>query len=273
VVGTLSPARVGTTLALPIALVLLWQLGGPLITTGRVFPLPAGVMTSAAEMISRGDLQLAMGTSLLRVLGGFALGSAVAVLLGLSMGYFRRVERNLDPLVQTFRMVAAIALVPLAIIWFGPRGQAAIFIVAYGAFFPVVINTIAAVHGVDRVLIRAARTMGITPARIVRNVILPGSLPTVFVGLRLGMGTAWGAILAAELTVSATAQITNSGAGLQPSVAASGGIGFLMFYLYDNRVDLNQIVVCMVTIGIVAYALDRLLRLLQRQLIPWATHV
>jgi ABC-type nitrate/sulfonate/bicarbonate transport system permease component len=272
VVHALRPARILTALALPAVLLVAWQLAGPALSTDRPIPVPTGVLAAAGDMIRRGDLQTAMGTSLLRVLGGFGMGAGVAVLIGLAMGYFRGVERNLDPLVQTFRMVAAIALVPLAIIWFGPRGQAAIFIVAYGAFFPVVINTIAAVHGVEPVLVRAARTMGISPPSIVRHVILPGTLPTLFVGLRLGLGTAWGAILAAELTVSATAQITNSGAGLESSVAASGGIGFLMFYLYDNRVDLSQIVVCMVTVGLVAYLLDRALRFAQVRLIPWAPH-
>jgi ABC-type nitrate/sulfonate/bicarbonate transport system permease component len=188
------------------------------------------------------------------------------------MGYLRPVERNLDPLVQTFRMVAAIALVPLAIIWFGPHGDAAVFIVAYGAFFPVVINAITAVHAIDANLIRAAKTMGLRGAGIVRQVVVPAGLPTLFVGLRLGMGTAWGAIIAAELTVGATAQITVASGTASTSAAASGGIGFLMFYLYDNRVDLSQIVVAMISVGVAAYVIDSAMRIAQHDLIPWTRY-
>ena len=264
--------RILRTLTLPVLIVAVWQVAGSMQGSGGRLPIPSGVFESGWQMITNGDLPTAIGTSLTRVLIGFGLGTSVALAIGINMGYFHRLERNLDPLVQTFRMVAAIALVPLAIIWFGPRGQAAVFIVAYGAFFPVVINAIAAVRGIDPVLVRAARTMGVPSQSIVRNVILPGSLPTVFVGLRLGMGTAWGAIIAAELTVSATAQISTGGAGLGSGSAASGGIGFLMFFLYDNRVDLNAIVVCMIAVGAAAYLMDRALRLLQQQLIPWARH-
>jgi ABC-type nitrate/sulfonate/bicarbonate transport system permease component len=265
--------RVLRLLALPLLLLIVWQVWGTARPPDEPFPVPTGVVAAASDMLSTGELQTAIWVSTVRVLVGFTLGAAVGIALGVAMGYYRQVERNLDPLIQTFRMVAAIALVPLAVIWFGARGAAAIFIVAYGAFFPVVINTISGVQGVEPTLIRAAKTMGVRASRILRHVIVPGSLSSIFVGLRLGMGTAWGAIIAAELTVSATATITNSGAGLEPTAAASGGIGFLMYYLYDNRVDLNSIVVCMIAIGLAAFLIDRVLRVLQRRLLPWGRDV
>jgi len=271
-VGHLSLGRVLRILALPAALVAVWQAwGSTLATTSRV-PLPSGVAAAAWEMITSGDLQLAIGVSLTRVLLGFGLGAGAGALLGLAMGYLRPVERNVDPVVQTFRMVAAIALVPLAIIWFGPHGQAAVFIVAYGSFFPVVVNAVTAVRSVDPTLIRAAKTMGLRTVEIVRQVVMPAGLPTLFVGLRLGMGNAWGAIIAAELTVGATAQITVSSGISSTATAASGGIGFLMFYLYDNRVDLSQIVVAMAAVGMAASTIDRILRFAQYDLIPWTRY-
>jgi ABC-type nitrate/sulfonate/bicarbonate transport system permease component len=268
----MNAGRTFRAVALPALLILVWQIWGSAQPPDRGFPVPTGVVSAAWQMLLSGDLQTAIGVSTIRVLLGFAIGAAIAVVFGILMGYYRPVERNVDPLVQTFRMVAAIALVPLAVIWFGPHGTAAVFIVSYGAFFPVIINTISGVHGVEPTLVRASRTMGLQPRRVLQHVILPGSLPTIFVGLRLGMGTAWGAIIAAELTVSATATITNAGAGLAPTAAATGGIGFLMYYLYDNRVDLNAIVVCMITVGLAAFLIDRLLRFSQRRLIPWARH-
>jgi ABC-type nitrate/sulfonate/bicarbonate transport system permease component len=266
-------ARAGRVVALPVLLLVVWQLVVALQPPPRLLPMPTGVLSTSIDLLRNGDLEIAIWTSTLRVLLGFTLGAGAGLIIGTVMGWSQAAERNLDPLVHTFRNVAAIALVSLAIIWFGPRGEAAVFIVAYGAFFPVVLNTITAVHHVDRTLIRAARTMGVGTSRVLQTVVIPGSLPTVFIGLRLGMGTAWGAIIAAELTVGATAQITSPGPQSIPPSAASGGIGYLMFYLFDNRVDLNSIVAAMITVGVAAYLLDRLLRLAQVQLLPWARHV
>lgn len=265
--------RAARTIAVPALLLVIWQLAGSLQPATSSVPTPIRVMGAAGTMIASGDIEVAMTVSLGRVLIGFALGAGFGALLGLVMGYYRPAERNLDPLVQTFRMVAAIALVPLAIIWFGPHGEAAIFIIAYGAFFPVVVNAVSAVRSVDPSLVRAARTMGLPSWRIIQQVIMPAGLPTLFVGLRLGMGTAWGAILAAELTVSATSPATVSSGTSSATGAASGGIGFLMFYLYDNRVDLSEIVVAMIAIGVAAYVIDRLMRLAQYRVIPWTRHV
>ena len=147
---------------------------------------------------------------------------------------------------------------PLAITWFGTGNISGVFIVAYSAFFPVIINTIAGVKSVNLRYVRAARTMGLSKFQILRTVILPGALPSIFVGIRLGMGLAWGAIVAAELTVG-----VKSG--------ESGGIGYMLYLFYSWSVEMNSIVVIMLTIGAVAFVIDRLIRLLQARLMPWVT--
>lgn len=252
------PTRLLRGLALPILLVALWQIAAMQIAQPTHAPMPLRVVVAAATLIASGDLPLAILQSIGRVFAGFACAAAIAVPLGLTMGAVRAVERNLDPIVESFRPVAAIAILPLAILWFGTGTPAAVFIVGYAAFFPIVINTIAGVKQVDRRLIQAARTMGVGRLAILRTVIVPGALPAIGVGLRLGLGLAWTAIVAAELAVGAKA----GGGG-------SGGIGQMMFVFYAYSVELNSIVVCMIAVGLVALALDRALRWLLRAAMPW----
>lgn len=246
-------------LALPLLLVVLWQVWTGQLPQPTHAPMPLRVIVAAETLIASGDLPLAIIQSLGRVFAGFAVAAGIAVPLGLAMGGVRAIERNLDPIVESFRPVAAIAILPLAILWFGTGTPAAVFIVAYAAFFTIVINTIAGVKRVDRRLVQAARTMGVGPFAILRTVIVPGALPSIGVGLRLGMGVAWTAIVAAELAVGAKA----GGGG-------SGGIGQMMFVFYAYNIELNSIVVCMIAVGLVAMALDRALRWALRAAMPWS---
>ena len=260
--------RVARTVAIPVLFLAIWQIWGTTLPDDSNVPVPSEVFEGAVDMISAGDLQLAVWISFRRVLWGFLAAVAVGVPIGLLMGMLRPVERNADPVVHTFRMIAPIALVPLAIVWFGPRGTAAIFIVAYGAVFPIILNTINGVKEVDRLLVKASRTMGLRTTKVLRRVMLPGALPSLYTGVRIAMGMAWGAIIAAELTVGFKAYPSTDGVGLRNG--AGGGIGFMMFFLYDNRVATDLIVVTIIAIGVVAFATDRVLRFIARKGMPWA---
>jgi len=134
-----------------------------------------------------------------------------------------------------------------------------VLIVAYAAFFPIVVNTVAGAKRISPTLLRAAATMGLSRFATMRTVIVPGALPAIGVGLRIGMGVAWTAIVAAELAVGAKA----GGGG-------SGGIGAMMFIFYAYSIELNRIVVCMIAVGLVALVLDRGLRAMMRRLMPWS---
>jgi ABC-type nitrate/sulfonate/bicarbonate transport system permease component len=246
-------------LALPLLLVITWEiLVASLDDPGRA-PRPTNVLGKATTLIASGELVDGLMQSLSRVLGGFALAAAVAIPLGLAMGVWRGLERNLDPLIESFRPIAAIAILPLALLWFGTGTRAALFIVAYAAFFPLIVNTIAGVKRVDRRLVDAARTMGVARMTILARVVLPGALPQIGVGLRIALGVAWTAIIAAELAVGAKA----GGGG-------SGGIGQMMFVFYAYSVELNAIVVCMISVGVVALLLDRGLRAALARAMPWS---
>lgn len=256
--SAISLMRTLRALALPALLIVLWQVWASQLQQPTHAPMPVRVFNASLGLLGSGDLPMALIQSLGRVFAGFACAALIAVPLGLAMGVARPIERNLDPIVESFRPVAAIAILPLAILWFGTGTPAAVFIVGYAAFFPIIVNTIAGVKRVDRRLVDAARTMGVGRFAILRTVIVPGALPAIGVGLRLGLGLAWTAIVAAELAVGAKA----GGGG-------SGGIGQMMFVFYAYSVELNSIVVCMIAVGLVALALDRVLRWLLRAAMPW----
>ncbi|MEO8848235.1 MAG: ABC transporter permease, partial [Casimicrobiaceae bacterium] len=217
-------------LLLPLVLVVGWQLAASATHNPRT-PTPLNVLLAALQLIANGDLPLGVLQSLMRVFGGFAVATLAAVPLGLVMGSIRGVERNLDPVIESFRPIAAIAILPLVILWLGTGTSAAIAIVAYAAFFPIVVNTVAGVKRVDGNMINAARVMGVSRFDIMRTVLVPGALPAIGTGLRIGMGVAWTAIIAAELAVGAKA----GGGG-------SGGIGQMMFVYYAYSIELNRIV-------------------------------
>ena len=243
---------------LPLTLLLIWQAWG-MAARGPRTPLPTKIVGAAFDMVASGDLPLAIVQSLGRVFAGFSVAALCAIPLGLAMGWSRAIERSADPLVESFRPIAAIAILPLAILWFGTGTAAAVLIVAYAAFFPIVINTTAGAKRINPTLLRAAATMGLGRLTTMRTVVVPGALPSIGIGLRIAMGVAWTAIVAAELAVGAKA----GGGG-------SGGIGQMMFVFYAYSIELNRIIVCMIAVGLVALALDRAIRALLRVLMPWS---
>ncbi|MBO9642325.1 MAG: ABC transporter permease, partial [Pseudacidovorax sp.] len=189
---------------------------------------------------------------------GFAIALGLGVTIGLLMGSSRAMRENLDPIFESFRPIAPMAILPIAILWFGTGTPSALAIVTYAAFFPVLVNTVHGVSRVDRKLVLAAQTMGVPRHTILMRVVLPGALPSILLGSRLAMGVAWTAIIAAELAVGA-----KSGGG------GSGGIGQMMFVFYSYNIDLNAIVVCMIVVGLVALAIDRIFRMAETRLLPW----
>lgn len=245
-------------LTLPVLLIVVWQIWASTLPAGSPAPAPLKVLQTLADLLSAGSLLSATVQSLGRVVLGFALASVLGIALGLLMGSSPAMRENLDPIIESFRPIAPMAILPIAILWLGTGTPTALAIVAYASFFPVLINTVHGVSRVDRKLVLAARTMGISRATILTRVVLPGALPAILLGTRLAMGVAWTAIIAAELAVGA-----KSGGG------GSGGIGQMMFVFYAYNIDLNAIVVCMAVVGVVALLIDQLFRLVEKRLIPW----
>lgn len=258
---TLEPRWHGVLHAtlLPSVLVIAWQLWAMTLPPDSPAPSPVRVVTTFIDLVGSGGLVMATAQSLGRVLLGFAFALVLGIGLGMLMGSSQRIRDNLDPIVESFRPIAPMAILPIAILWFGTGTAASLSIVAYAAFFPLLLNTIHGVSRVERRLVQAAMTMGIPRQRILSKVVLPAALPSVLLGSRLAMGVAWTAIIAAELAVGA-----KSGAG-----GTSGGIGQMMFVFYAYSIDLNGIVVCMIVVGVVALLIDRLFRATEHRLMPW----
>lgn len=261
---TLHPARGALwrqsvrSATLPVVLLVLWQVWASTLPADSPAPAPLKVVHTAVDLVMHGGLVGATAQSLGRVLAGFCVALVLGVTVGMFMGSSRTVRDNLDPIVESFRPIAPMALLPVAILWFGTGTPTALAIVGYAAFFPVLVNTVHGVSRVDRKLVLAAQTMGVPRSAILARVVLPGAAPSILLGARLAMGVAWTAIIAAELAVGA-----KSGGG------NSGGIGQMMFVFYAYNVDLNAIVVCMIVVGVVALLIDRFFRAVEHRLVPW----
>ena len=238
-----------------VAFVAFWTLVAELYvgggsTSSTLLPSPAEVAGAGVEMIRDGTLVTHVLASLKRVLIAFVVASAIAIPLGLAMGWYRPLLRQLDPVVEFFRPIPPLAWIPLSILWFGTGDRQNEFIIFLGVFFPVLVNTIASVRGLDPILIRAGKSLGARGLRMFRKVVLPGALPGIFTGLRVGLGNGWMALVAAEL------------------VAASSGLGFL---INDSRFVFrtDRILLGMVVIGIIGLLMDRVLRTTSRRMLPW----
>ncbi|KAF7599889.1 MAG: ABC transporter permease [Candidatus Dactylopiibacterium carminicum] len=188
--------------------------------------------------------------SSVRVFVGYAIAVVSGVLLGVAIGWWRWVEKTIEPTIQMLRPVPPVSWIPLAIIWFGIANKPAIFLVFLGAFFPVLMNAIHGVKTVDRNLIRAAAMMGGREAQILRYVVLPAALPSIFAGLRIAIGSAWMLTVTAEM------------------VAVKSGLGYVLWdSYYFLRYDL--VIAAMISIGLLGFLTDWLIKLLMSRILHW----
>lgn len=188
--------------------------------------------------------------SLGRVLAGYAIATISGVVLGVAIGWWRWIERTVEPTLQLLRPVPPVSWIPLAIIWFGIANKPAIFLVFLGAFFPILMNTIHGVKNTDRQLIRAAAMMGASQSQMLRFVVLPASLPSIFAGLRIAIGSAWMLTVTAEM------------------VAVKSGLGYALWdSYYFLRYDL--VIGAMISIGALGYLSDLLMRELMSRVLHW----
>jgi len=240
-----------TQWALPIGIILLWQaLSAAGLISSRVLPAPTDVLAAAWKLIKSGELARNIWVSFWRAAVGFAIGGAFGFILGLANGLSRRSERIFDSTLQMLRNIPHLAMIPLVILWFGIGEEAKVFLVALGVFFPIYINTQHGIRSVDPQLVEMGRTYGMSPAELFRRVILPGALPSIFVGLRFGLGIMWLTLIVAE------------------TIAASSGIGYMAMQAREF------LLVDVVVLSIVIYALlgklaDSTARMLERVCLSW----
>lgn len=215
-----------------------------------LLPRPAGVVQAASEQIEEGFLHLDILYSLYRVVVGFIIGAAIAVVLGCISGSVRVVEDFLDPVFEMLRPIPPLAWLPLFIFWFGIGEPSKLYFTAFVAFFPVYVNTIEGVKYVDPLLRRAAASLGATRGQMFRLITLQAALPQIITGLRLGFGMAFLALVATEL------------------IASNAGLGYRIMEA-RNYFKVDWMVFGAIVIGVIGFTLGSLIRAAEARLLAW----
>jgi len=248
----------GTALVVPLLLLGLWHWAVAAGMT-QLIPSPAEVAEYMVDFAWGGiwddafsaTLHIHLLASMQRVYGGFALAALVAVPLGILIGRNETVRALLDPFLQLMRPIPVTAWLPLSMILFGLGPRSAFFLVFLGAFYPILLNTVFGVKSVEKRLFEAASMLGCTASAQFYKVVLPAALPSIFTGLRLGLGLAWFVIVVGEMT------------------GVPQGLGAVIM---DGRtLSRTELVICgMIVIGIAGFVSDRIVVMVMNRLLRWS---
>ncbi|HVR63361.1 MAG TPA: ABC transporter permease [Polyangia bacterium] len=240
--------------ALPLVCLVVWEI---VCRTGRVspavLPAPSRVARKWIEYLVSGELPRDAISSLSRIAVGFLIGGGLALPLGLWMGARPHVYEAVNPIVQLLRPIPPIAFIPLSILWFGLGNPPAFFLISLGAFFPVLLNTVAGVRGVDSIYLRAARSLGASEGALFRRVLLPGALPQILAGIRVGIGVAFIVVIVAEM------------------IAVNEGLGYRILEAREFFWS-DKILAGMITIGLLGLCIDAGVSRLNARLLRWQRH-
>ena len=242
-----------------LALFLLWYAATHLGWIKPLFlPKPESIWIAFKQAVN-GDLDnhtlwVHFLWSMYRVFSAFFLAVIIGIPVGIAMGVSRIARGIFDPPIEFYRPLPPLAYLPLMIIWFGIGEQAKIILLFLSIFAPVALSARAGVKSISQEQIQAARSMGASTWQVVRHVILPGSMPEILVGLRIGMGVGWTTLVAAEM------------------VAADAGLGKMVFNA-SNFLRTDVVILGILTIGIVAYMFELLMRWIERWAVPWKGRV
>lgn len=222
---------------------------GGLVET-HIIPAPSTVFAAAWAMLLSGELLGHLAASLWRATVGFATGAGLGILLGVMMARHAWLRGVLNPLVQMFRAIPSLAFVPLAIFWFGIGEASKIFLIAWGVFFPVWVNSFIGVRDVNPLFLRAAASLGADGWRLLLRVVLPAASPFIIAGLRVSLSVALVILVAAELA------------------GAMRGVGYLI-QVSQLVFRVDQMFVGLLALGVMGFAIDALFDLGVRRLMPW----
>jgi len=243
--------RAVPSVAIGAWLIAVWW-GLVVVTRSVIFPTPLQVVTGLWELAEDGSLWADIGASLSRVAAGFLLAVVFAIPLGLWMGWVRGAYSTLNPIFQMLRPISPIAWIPIAILWFGVGNVSPVFLIFISSVFPMIVQTTAGVHAIERRYLRAAENFGVSRYTLFKQVVIPAVLPQIIVGMRIGLGVAWLVVVAAEM------------------IALHSGLGYLIIDSRNagNRYDL--VIAGMIVIGLIGLMLDGAMRLLEaHKLVRW----
>jgi sulfonate transport system permease protein len=238
--------------ALPAAMLLSWEAASAAsLVSDQILPRPSAVLLKGAEMLLSGELLVHLGVSSLRALSGLAVGGTIGFLLGLANGLSRNAAVAIDTTLQMIRNIPNLALIPLVIVWFGIGEGAKLFLVSLSVFFPIYLNTYHGIRNVDPQLIEMGRAYGMSPRRLFRKVILPGALPSIFVGLRYSLGLMWLTLIVAE------------------TLSASAGLGYMAMQAREFML-LDVVVLAILLYALLGKVADSLTRTLESRTLSWS---
>jgi len=251
--GIFSKKALGRVLAFlsPSLILILWEmLARANFVDVRLFSRPSLILETFVPLLRSGELLKHTLVSIQRILLGFLCGALPGIILGLSMGLYPPIRASLMPLVAATFPIPKLAIMPLILIVFGLGESSKVFTIAVGVFYLVLINTMTGVLNIDPIYLDVAKNFGASRRQFYFTVALPGSLPMIFAGLKLGMGTALLLIVAAELS------------------AAQAGIGWMVWRAYD-MFDIERMFSALICLAVVGYLFSHALAYLERLIIPW----
>ncbi len=235
----------------PVLVLLLWHyVSTHGLVSARLFPPPTAVLQTLAELFSSGELWRHISVSFGRAAAGFALGAGLGLILGLLSGLSKTGERLLDTSLQMLRAVPPLALVPLAIMWFGIDETTRVFLIAFATLFPVYLNTYHGIRSLDSGLIEMARNYGLQGWPLIRDVILPGAVPSILVGIRYALSVAWIVLIVAE------------------TISASAGVGYLAMTAREF-LQTEVVVLSILLYAALGKSTDSAARWLERRWLKW----
>jgi len=237
-------------LVLPVAIIVLLEI---VVRIGWIpsyqMPAPSDVALTIRDL-AEGALWKHISASLLRVLGGFAIGATLALVFAAWVGLSREAEAYLEPTFAGLRSIPSLAWVPLLLLWLGIGETSKVVLIAIGAFFPVYLNGVAAIRGIDRKLVEVGQMYGFSRRRLTLRILLPAALPGLFTGLRSGLSLSWMFLVAAEL------------------IAATKGLGYL---LSDGRETSRPDIVlaAIIVLAVLGKLSDGVLAGLEKRFLAW----
>ncbi|TMK13796.1 MAG: ABC transporter permease [Alphaproteobacteria bacterium] len=256
--ASINPGRYRGILLSAASLVLaflIWQLLSTFIFNPFLIPPPLEVIRTAIPMIMSGEIFADVSISMSRILVGFFSGSLIGVIFGVLLGRIRVLHDLLDPIMELLRYLSPTAMIPIAVIWFGIGEMSKYFLIFWGTFFIVLINTTAGVWRAPITRQRAAECLGANRLQIFLMVVIPSAVPYIVTGMRVAMASSFMSIIPAEI------------------LAADSGIGYLL-QKSSMLLQTNRIFVALLTICILGFAVDRLFRFfVQRVLARYMSYV
>jgi NitT/TauT family transport system permease protein len=232
-------------------LLAIWEVIPRIGLVNSVFLPPfSKVLQAWWTILQNGQLQTDFDASIYRIFVGFGIAIVIAVPLGLLIAWYRPVQEFLNPVLEIFRNTASLALLPVLVLILGIGQTSKIVLVVYSSTWPILLNTISGVRNVDPLLVKAARSMGLSPFRMFQKVVLPAAIPTIFTGIRLAGSHAVLVIIAAEL------------------VGANSGLGFLVTYAQQNFM-IPTMYAAVITISALGLVFNKILVTIERYVCRW----